>query len=35
MALVELTQQRTREKLEAQVALQRLQDVFPELVDAA
>jgi hypothetical protein len=33
MALVAFAQQRTREKLEAAVALQRLQEVFPELQD--
>jgi hypothetical protein len=35
MALVAFTRQRTLDKLEAQVALQRLHEVFPELVDAA
>jgi hypothetical protein len=31
MALVALAQQRTRDKLEAAVALERLQEVFPDL----
>jgi hypothetical protein len=35
LALVAFSQQRTLEKLEAQVALKRLREVFPELVDAA
>ena len=35
LALVAFSQQRTLEKLEAQVALKRLQELFPELVDAA
>jgi hypothetical protein len=35
LSLVAFSQQRTLEKLDAQLALQRLQEVFPELVDAA
>jgi hypothetical protein len=35
MALVDFTQKRTLEKLEAQVALERLREFFPDLVDAA
>lgn len=35
LALVAFTQQRTREKLEARLALQRLHSLFPDLVDAA
>jgi hypothetical protein len=33
MALVNFTQQRTIEKLEAQLALQRLRSVLPDMVD--
>jgi hypothetical protein len=33
LALASFAQQRTLEKLEAQVALSRLQEVFPDLVD--
>ncbi len=35
MALVSFSQQRTLEKLEAQVALERLQELFPDLVSSA
>ena len=35
LALVDFTQKRTLEKLEAQAALQRLRELVPELVDAA
>jgi len=35
LALVGFAQKRTLEKLEAQVALQRLRELFPEMVDAA
>ena len=35
LALVAFVQQRTLEKLEAEVALKHLQEVFPDLVDAA
>jgi hypothetical protein len=35
LALVAFSQERTQEKLEAQVALRRLQEVFPEAVSAA
>ena len=35
LALVEFAQQRTVEKLEAGVALQRLHALFPDLVNAA
>ncbi len=35
LALVSFSQQRTLEKLEAKVALQRLQEFFPEVVNAA
>jgi hypothetical protein len=35
LALVAFTQKRTLEKLEAQVALERLHEIFPEMVDAA
>jgi hypothetical protein len=35
MALVAFAQKRTLEKLEAQVALERLREFFPDVVDAA
>jgi hypothetical protein len=35
LGLVAFTQKRTLEKLEAQVALERLHELFPEMVDAA
>jgi len=35
LALVDFSQQRTIEKLEARVALKRLQEIFPDVVDAA
>jgi hypothetical protein len=35
MALVAFSQQRTLEKLEAEVALRRLEEAFPEVVAAA
>ena len=34
LALVEFTQQRSKEKLEAQAALQRLREIIPEMVPA-
>ena len=35
LSLVAFSRQRALEKLEAQVALNRLQEIFPELVEAA